>query len=230
MSFSNLGNLGISIVPEMYKNEGQGRTGLMTEEIERPLEESQVGPTSIDVTDEPVSIGPTSIDVTDEQASTVETPPAEQQEKEVQELNKQIKQVQEESKVSKRKQERRITTYLSNISKQVEKNGNQISKLTMIIQSLQKHTKPISVGVGQSQFQSIKEIKTQISQLQKQVTQVQKEIQKLRTAIIARAKSKSKSKSKSRKLSTSAASTTKSRSKKSKSLKSNKSQRSRRAT
>jgi uncharacterized protein (DUF342 family) len=98
----------------------------------------------------------------------------------------------------------------------------------MKIQSLQKHTKPISVGVGQSQFQSIKEIKTHIIQLQKQVTQVQKEIQKLRTAPIARAKSKSKSKS--RKLSTSAASTTKSRSKKSKSLKSNKVKRSRRAT
>jgi hypothetical protein len=41
----------------------EGEEGsVMTEEIDRPLEESEVGPTPIDVTDEPVSIGPTSID------------------------------------------------------------------------------------------------------------------------------------------------------------------------
>ena len=51
----------------------------ITEEIDNPLEENEIGPTSIDVTDERVSIGPTSIDVTDEQPSIVETPSAEQQ-------------------------------------------------------------------------------------------------------------------------------------------------------
>ena len=75
---------------------------IMTEEIDSPLGESEVGPTSIDVTDEPVSIGPTSIDVTDEQTSIVEMPPTE--EEKVQEQNKQIEQIQEEFKISKRKQ------------------------------------------------------------------------------------------------------------------------------
>jgi len=167
--------------------------------------------------------GPTSIDVTDNQNSIGEVFDAEPQVERVQDQNREIERVHAESRISKGKQKRRITSYLSNISKQVEKQGNQINKLTMLIQSFQKQTTPIGAGVGRSQFQSI-EIKTQIIQLQKQVTQVQKEIQKLRTAPIAR------SKSKSRKLSTSAASTTKSRSKKSKSLKSNKVKRSRRTT
>jgi hypothetical protein len=156
---------------------------ITTEEIDRPLEESEVGPTSIDVTDEQVSIGPTSIDFTDEQASMVETPPAEQQEEKVQEQNKQIEQAQEKSKISKRKQKRRITSYLSNISKQVEKQGNQINKMALMIQSLQKQkqTKPtIDVGIDKSQFQSIKRIQSQISQLQKQVTLIQKNIQRIK--------------------------------------------------
>ena len=56
----------------------EGEEGIIvTEQMDKPLEESEVGPTSIDVTDERISIGPTSIDVTDEQPSTVETPPEE---------------------------------------------------------------------------------------------------------------------------------------------------------
>ena len=96
---------------------------IATEQIDKPLEESEVGPTSIDLTDE--------------QPSTVETPSEEQQE-EVQEQNKQVERAQEESKISKNKQKRRITSYLSNISKQVEKQGNQINKVTTMIQSIQK--------------------------------------------------------------------------------------------
>ena len=157
---------------------------IMTEEIDSPLGESEVGPTSIDVTDEPVSIGPTSIDVTDEQTSIVEMPPTE--EEKVQEQNKQIEQIQEKFKISKRKQKRRITSYLSNISKQVEKQGNQINKMTLMIQSLQKQKQKqtkstVNSGIGQSQFQSIKQIQSQISQLQKQVTRIQKDIQRIRT-------------------------------------------------
>ncbi len=153
---------------------------IMTEEIDSPLGESEVGPTSIDVTDEPVSIGPTSIDVTDEQTSIVEMPPTE--EEKVQEQNKQIEQIQEEFKISKRKQKRRITSYLSNISKQVEKQGNQINKMTLMIQSLQKQKQKqtkstVNSGIGQS----IKQIQSQISQLQKQVTRIQKDIQRIRT-------------------------------------------------
>ena len=147
---------------------------IMTEEIERPLEESEVGPTSIDVTDE--------------QASTVETPPAEQQEKEeVQELNKQIEQAQEESKVSKRKQKRRITSYLSSISKQVEKQGNQINKTILMIQSLQKQkqTKPtVNARIDRSQSEFIKQIKYQINQLHRQIAQIQNDVLRIRTVSI----------------------------------------------
>jgi hypothetical protein len=159
------------------------KESIMTEETDRPLEEGEVGPTSIDVTDERVSLGPTSIDVTDEQASMVEIPPADQQEEKVQKQNKQIEQAQEEFKISKRKQKRRMTSYLSNISKQVEKQGNQINKLVLMIQSLQKQkqTKPIvDGGSGKSQLQSIKQIQSQISQLQKQVIRIQKDTQRIK--------------------------------------------------
>ena len=147
---------------------------IMTEEIDdKPLEERGVGPTSIDVTDERIStIGA--------------LPPAEQQE-EVQEQNKQIEQAQEESKTSKIKQKRRITSYLSNISKQVEKQGNQINKMTLIIQSLQK-MKPnrttTGLGIGQSQAQFVKQIQSQISQLQKLVIQIQNDIRRIRTSSV----------------------------------------------
>ena len=152
---------------------------IMTGGMDSSFEEREDAPTSIDATDNPDSI---------------EVSVAEPQEEKVQEQNTEIEQVQEEPRISKGKQKRRITSYLSNISKQVEKQGNQINKLTMLIQSFQKQTKPISAGIGQPQFQSIKQIISQISQLQKQVTQVQKEMQKLRTAPIARSKSKSRSK------------------------------------
>jgi TolA-binding protein len=53
-----------------------------------------------------------------------------------------------------------------------------------MVRSLQKHkstrTTALS-GVNQSQYQSIKQIQSQISQLQKQVTRIQKDIQRLRT-------------------------------------------------
>jgi hypothetical protein len=156
---------------------------ITTEELDGSFEEREIGPTSIDVTDEAVSMGPTSIDVTDEQASIVETPTAEQQEEKVQDQNKQIEQAQEESKIRKRKQKRRITSYLSNILKQVEKQGNQINKLTLIIQSLQKQkqTKPIiNAKIDQTESQSIKQIKTQVNQLQRQITRIQDDVLKIK--------------------------------------------------
>jgi hypothetical protein len=157
---------------------------LMTEETDNPLEENELGPTSIDVTDQRISIGPTSIDVTDEQASIVKTSPAEQQEEKVQEQNKQIEQAQEESKIIKRKQKRRMTSHLSNILRQVEKHGNQLNKMALMIQSLQKQkrtTPTVDTGIGKLQSQSTKQIQSQISHLQKQVTQIQKDIQRLIT-------------------------------------------------
>jgi hypothetical protein len=57
---------------------GEGEEGtITTEDISKPLEERELGPTSLDVTDDRVSIGPSSIDVTDVQASILETPPVE---------------------------------------------------------------------------------------------------------------------------------------------------------
>ena len=48
--------------------EGEERTIMNYEvdETNKPLEESEIGPTSIDVTDERISIGPTSLDVRDQ--------------------------------------------------------------------------------------------------------------------------------------------------------------------
>ena len=174
---------------------------VMIEEMDKPLEEMGVGPTLLDVTDEQISIG--------------EVPLSELQEEKVQEQNKEVEQAQEEARISKRKQKRRITSYLSNISKQVERQGHQINKLTMTIQSLQKQTKSTTgTGIVQSQFQSTKQIRSQLGLLQKQVARIQNDIQRIRSASITRTKSKSKS----RKLSSSAtASKVKPRSKKSRS-------------
>jgi hypothetical protein len=133
---------------------------------------------------EEIEVGPTSIDVTDEQPSTVEAPPIAEQQEEVQEQNKQIE-AQEESEISKRKKKRRMTSYLSNISKQVEKHGNQINKLVLMIQSLQKQkqTKTIvEAGIGKLQFQSLKQIKSQVNQLQSQVTRIQDDVRRIQTA------------------------------------------------
>lgn len=183
----------------------EGEEGIIvTEQRDKPLEES--------------GLGPTSIDVTNEQPSTVETPSEEYEE--VQEQNKQVERAQEESKISKNKQKRRITSYLSNISKQVEKQGNQINKVTMMIQSIQKQKQANSTkgaGITQPLSQSIKQIQSQINQLQKQMARIQNDIQKIRTTSgpspITRAKSK---------ILASSRANIKPRSKKSKSLKSTK--------
>ena len=92
----------------------------------------------------------------------------------------------EEPKICKRKQKRRITSYLSNISKQVDKHGNQNNKVTMMIHSIQqekqKQTKSTKgAGASQSSLQSIKQIQFQVSQLQKQVTWIQNDIQRIGT-------------------------------------------------
>jgi hypothetical protein len=110
------------------------------------------------------------------------------QEENLQEQNTGIAESQEKSRISKKRQKRRrAITYLLHISKQVEKNGNQIDRITTLIRSLQKQRQStIAAGLGleQSQLQSIKQIKPQLGQLQKQVSRVQKDVQKLRTASI----------------------------------------------
>jgi|GEM_PF-734697 len=160
---------------------------IITEDMRKPLEKREIGPTSLDVTDDRVSIGPTSIDVTDEQALILETPPAEQREEKVQEeQNKQIEQSQEKSRIGKNQQKRRIISYLSNMSKQVEKQGNQINKITTMIQSLQRQKQIKSTtGADQSQFQSVKQIKSQVNQLQKQVTRIQDDVRRMRSTFVS---------------------------------------------
>jgi hypothetical protein len=135
--------------------------------------------------------GTTSTDVTDKQILIGEEPAIVSQEK-LQEQDRGIEQVQEKPIISKGKpKRRRITSYLSNISKQIEKHGNQINKMTMMVQSLLKQGQAKSTsgaGVLQSQFQSIKQLQSQLSQLQKQVALIQKDIQRIRTAPGAKAR------------------------------------------
>ena len=187
----------------MWKEGEEG--SIITEKMDEPSEE--------------IEVGPTSIDVTDEQPSTVEAPSAEQQE-ELQEQNKQIEQSQEKSRISKNKQKRRITSYLSNISKQVEKQGNQINKM---IQSLQKQklVRAKDPGVRQSQVQSVKQIQSQISQLQKQVARIPKDIQRIRTGYSTSTEAKTRTRSRKRTPSTTGI-IAESKPKKSKSIKNNK--------
>jgi chromosome segregation ATPase len=133
---------------------------------------------------------PTSPSLTENQIFVEETPTIAPQEENLQEQNKIIEESQEKSRISKKRQKRRrAITYLSHISKQIEKNGNQIHRITTLIESLQKQRQTIFTagrGLGQSQSQSIKQIESQLSQLQKQVSRVQKDIQKLRTAAAAK--------------------------------------------
>jgi len=93
----------------MLKERDEGFT--LTEEIVEQPQEWEERPTSIDVTDRQISIGDVQTIIPQEERSQEQV------------------QVQREPKISKRKQKRRITSYLSNISKQVEKNGNQINKI-----------------------------------------------------------------------------------------------------
>lgn len=101
--------------------EEKGEVIITTDRMDRLFEEREGGPTSIDVTDN---------------QNLTEVSHAEPREEK--EQNRTIEHVYEESRISKSKQKRRITSYLSNISKQVEKHGNQINKMTLMIQSLQK--------------------------------------------------------------------------------------------
>ncbi|MGH9978846.1 MAG: hypothetical protein ACRD8Z_23885, partial [Nitrososphaeraceae archaeon] len=95
------------------------------------------------------STGPTLIEIMDSRDRIGEKPIIESQEEKAQEQNREIEQVQEKSRISKGNQRRRITSYLSDISKQVESQGNQINKMTMMIQLLQRQNQTKSTtGAG----------------------------------------------------------------------------------
>lgn len=167
----------------------EGESTSIRKIVEQP-EEREDGPTSVNLEDKQISIGELSTAVPQEDEK----------------LQEQVQEQQEELKASKRKQKRRgVTSYLSSISKQIDKQGNQINKLTMMIRSVQqgkqiqtKSTK--AIGISQSYLQSTKQILSQVYQLQKQVSRIQIDIQKLRTIsgvgtkTTSRANVKSKSK------------------------------------
>jgi hypothetical protein len=180
----------------------KGEVPITTDMIDRSFEEREGGPTSIDVTANQNSIG---------EVSHVEP-------QGVLEQNSALAHLHEEPSISRRKQKRRITSYLSNISKQVEKHGNQINKMTLMIQSLQKQKQTVGVGIDQIQFKSIKQIRSQIDQLQKQVSRIQNDIRRIRTASMTRTRTRTKF----RKQAPSTIATVKSRSKRNKLIKSTK--------
>ncbi|MGA7369844.1 MAG: hypothetical protein WBX01_11990 [Nitrososphaeraceae archaeon] len=138
-------------------------------------EEREEGPTSIEVTNSPISIGEA---------------PTNPQEETLREQNRGtavLKQVrEEESGTSANKQKRRrITSYLTKISKQEAKNENRINKAIIMVQSLQKQrpTKSMArAGTGELQLQSFKQIQSQVSHLQKQVAQIQNDIKRIKIA------------------------------------------------
>ena len=147
--------------------EERGEELTSTEEMKKQLAEREEGPTVTEVSNRRVSIE--------------EAPPIVPQEERLQEQE----QEQQEPKISKRKQKRRTTTYLSNISKQVEKNRNQINKITMMVQSIQKQKQIKSTKgaeVSKLPLQLIKQVQAQVSLLQKQLTGIQNNIQKIRIA------------------------------------------------
>jgi hypothetical protein len=141
---------------------------------------------------------PVSSVIAEDRPFVEETTPAiipqeqELQEEELQEQNMENEASQEKTRIRKKRQKRRrAITYLTQISKQVERNGNQIDRITTFIQSLQKQRQSIisaGVGISQSQSQSIKQIKSQLGQLQKQVSLIQKDIQKLRASSAGKAR------------------------------------------
>ena len=147
------------------------------------VEDKEDEPTSSVVAENPIFVEQTPAIIPQEQNL---------QEENLQEQNKEVEESQEKSGISKKRQKRRrAITYLSHISKQVEKNGNQIDRITTLIQSLQKHRQAsiaTGLGLGQSQSQSIKQIQSQVSQLRKQVTRIQKDIQRIGTVPRTKAK------------------------------------------
>ena len=108
----------------------------------------------------------TSPAVAEDQILVEETPaiiPQEQnlQEENLQEQNMEIEESQVKARIGKKRQKRRrAITYLLHISKQVEKNGNQIDRISTFIQSLQKQrrftiasrtrTKTVSITINQT--------------------------------------------------------------------------------
>jgi len=157
------------------------------------VEESEQGPlvsARLNTQAEEREEDPASIEVTNSQISIGEAPTKVPQEETLREQNRGtavLKQVrEEESGTSANKQKRRrITSYLTKISKQVAKNENRINKAIMMVQSLQKQrpTKSMArAGTGELQLQSFKQIQSQVSHLQKQVAQIQNDIKRIKIA------------------------------------------------
>ncbi|MGC1133035.1 MAG: hypothetical protein WA941_09440 [Nitrososphaeraceae archaeon] len=101
-------------------------------------------------------------------------------------------QIHKETKADKSKRKRKQTlTYLSSISKQVERNGTQIHRIAKLIQSLHKQGQQTGVAaaarvrLGHLQSQSIRQVKSQLNQLERQVSRIDTDIQKIRRTAAA---------------------------------------------
>ena len=95
------------------------------------------------------------------------------------------------------------------------------------MQKHQKQTRPsLNAGLSQSQFQSIKQIKSQTNQMQKHIKRIQNDVQRIRMASVTGTRQGTKTKVRKRDSSTSI----KSRPKKTKSSRSIKSQKRKRMT
>jgi hypothetical protein len=134
-------------------------------------EEKDEGLLTTEVTDQQISIEEMPATVVPQEEALPQEEKPEQQEKVGEQKPK------EKPSITKKKQKKRVATFLSNILKQAEKNGDEINKIRNSIQSLQKQTN--AAGVGK---ESMKQLQSQIGQLQKQVTRIQKDIQRIRTA------------------------------------------------
>jgi hypothetical protein len=138
------------------------------------------GPISTEVMDKQIPIEEMPVAQPQEEAMPKKEEPQIQEEKEVDQEPK------EKSSIRRRKQKKRVATYLSDILKEAEKNGIEINKITVSIQSLQKQINLAVVG----HQQSIKQILSQLSHLQKQLAPIQKDIQRVRTASILATKTR----------------------------------------
>jgi hypothetical protein len=138
--------------------------------------------------EEPTSAG----SLTEMETPQVEIPIAVSEGEQARMRKGETEQIHEEAKVDKSKRKRKRTlTYLSNISKQVERNGTQIHRIVKLIQSLHKQEQQIGVAgaarvrLGHLQSQLIRQVKFQLNQLERQVSRIETDIQMIRRTAAA---------------------------------------------
>ena len=109
-----------------------------------------------------------------------------------------VEQVQLEQKKPKKRATKttimKIQSFLADISKQIEKQSIQISKINQNLQTLQKQMR-----AGERQTVIVNQIRSQVNQIQKQISQVHKSVQKASTSKLQLGKNKLGNKKKNKK-------------------------------